>query len=74
MIKDLNSAVNLIAFFVIVLGVVLAFRQPDSSIANTLVSAGVGALTGAAAAANSGRKGSDDTVQPQFPNQPPPLK
>ena len=48
--KQANDAVNLIAFWVIVLGVFLDFMHPGGTLANTLVSGGLGAITGAAAA------------------------
>jgi hypothetical protein len=65
-IKEINAAVNLIALCIIIMGVILAFNQPDSSIANTLVSAGVGAITGAAAVS---RRASDPPEVPKVQAQ-----
>jgi hypothetical protein len=68
LIKDLNQATNLIALVVIMMGLALAVLQPDSTIANTLVSAGVGAITAATAVGRSQESGK--SPRPELPNQP----
>jgi len=72
MIRDLNESVNLIALVIIAMGVILAASNPNAtdvlSIANTLVSAGVGAITGVAAVRKLQQ--TDDSKRQELPKQP----